>query len=270
MNLKTDKLEQKIADSRLSLEVAKLDLAVAKVEHSFATNNATLDKTAAVRALARLEEDFERYEQKTKVFSEKSAKFSLTSSENSLSYIKEELKQLRKMYEADDITEETEEIIIKRAQHAVDRSLHYLERSRNSTEAALMFSLPREHVDMKDALTRKQLVTGKSNDTHREKLNTLKLGLSKQIIDLKRAEKALAKLEGDLLFCCNQDVTGVVGWMGSLLADANINIADMALGREKPGGRAIMVFNIDEAITSEVLAKIEADPLVLWAKQVEL
>ena len=198
VNLKTDKLEQKIADSQLALEVAKLDLAVAKVEYAFATNNAALDKTAAIRALARLEEDFERYEQKIKAFSEKSAKFSLTSSENSLSYIKEELKQLRKMYEADDITEETEEIIIKRAQHAVDRSLHYLERSRNSTEAALMFSLPREHVDMKDALTRKQLATGKSNDTHGEKLNKLKLGLSKQIIDLKRAEKALAKLEGDL------------------------------------------------------------------------
>ena len=61
-----------------------------------------------------------------------------------------------------------------------------------------MFSLPREHVDMKDALTRKQLATGKSNDTHGEKLNKLKLGLSKQIIDLKRAEKALAKLAGDL------------------------------------------------------------------------
>jgi multidrug efflux pump subunit AcrA (membrane-fusion protein) len=198
VNLKTDKLEQKIADSRLSLEVAKLDLAVAKVEYSFATNNATLDKTAAIRALARLEEDFERYEQKTKAYSEKSTKFSLATSENSLSYVREELKQLKKMYEADDITEETEEIIIKRAQHAVDRSLHYLERSRNSTEATLMFSLPREHVDMKDALTRKQLATGKTNVTHEEKLTKLKLGLRRQTIDLERAEEAHAKLQGDL------------------------------------------------------------------------
>ena len=79
-----------------------------------------------------------------------------------------------------------------------------------------------------------------------------------------------AKLEGHLLICCNKDEPGVVGWMGTLLAEQNINIADMALGRESRGGDAIMVFNIDEAITSEVLAKIEADPLVLWAKQVEL
>ena len=202
VNLKTDKLEQKIADSQLALEIAKLDMVVAKVEYAFATNNAVMNKAVASRALARLEEDFERYEKKTKAFSEKSSKFSLTSSENSLSYVQEELKQLKKMYKDDDIgrndVEETEEIILKRAQHAVDRSLHYLERSRNITEATLKFSIPREHADMKDALTRNQLATWKTNDTHEEKLNKLKLGLRRQTIDLKRAEEAHAKLEGDL------------------------------------------------------------------------
>ncbi|MDP7012295.1 MAG: hypothetical protein QF685_13055 [Verrucomicrobiota bacterium] len=198
VNLKTDKLEQKIADSQLALAMAKLDMAVAKMEYAFATNNAAMDKKAAARVLARLEEDFKRYEQKIKAFNEKDAKFSLRNSENSLSYVKEELKQLKKMYEADDITEETEEIIVKRAQHAVDRSLHYLERSQNSTDTTLKFSLPREYEDMKDALTRKQLDTGKTNNTHEEKLEKLELGLRRQTIDLKRAEEAHAKLENDL------------------------------------------------------------------------
>ena len=84
------------------------------------------------------------------------------------------------------------------------------------------------------------------------------------------AYEVKAKLEGHLLICCNRDEPGVVGWMGTLLAEHNINIADMALGRESRGGDAIMVFNIDEAITDEVLTKIEADPLFLWAKRVEL
>ena len=84
------------------------------------------------------------------------------------------------------------------------------------------------------------------------------------------AYEVKAKLEGHLLICCNKDEPGVVGWMGTLLAKQNINIADMALGRESRGGDAIMVFNIDEPVTSEVLEKIESDPLVLWAKQVEL
>ncbi len=198
VNLKTDKLEQKIADSQLALEMAKLDMAVAKMEYGFATNNAAMDKKAATRTLVRLEEDFKRYEQKIKAFSEKDAKFSLRNSEHSLSYVKEELKQLKKMYEADDITEETEEIIVKRAQHAVDRSLHYLERSQNSTDATLMFSLPREYEDMKDVLTRKQLDTGKTNNTFEEKFKKLELGLRRQTIDLKRAEEAHAKLENDL------------------------------------------------------------------------
>lgn len=79
-----------------------------------------------------------------------------------------------------------------------------------------------------------------------------------------------AKLEGDMLVCCNRDVPGVVGWMGSLLAEANINIADMALGREKRGGKAIMVFNIDTHISVELLQRIADDPLVFWVKQVKL
>ena len=75
-----------------------------------------------------------------------------------------------------------------------------------------------------------------------------------------------AKLEGDVLICCNKDAPGVVGTMGTLLAENSINIADMALGRESRGGRAIMVFNVDAPVSSEVLRRIESDPLVYWAK----
>ena len=56
-----------------------------------------------------------------------------------------------------------------------------------------------------------------------------------------------AKLEGDMLFCCNRDVPGVVGWIGSLLAEEELNIADMALGRDNRGGQAIMVISLDFA-----------------------
>lgn len=79
-----------------------------------------------------------------------------------------------------------------------------------------------------------------------------------------------AKLDGHMLICSNKDEPGVVGWMGTLLAEHGINIADMALGRESRGGKAIMVFNIDEPVSDQVLDRIENDPLVLWAKQVEL
>ncbi len=79
-----------------------------------------------------------------------------------------------------------------------------------------------------------------------------------------------ARLEGEVLICCNSDTPGVVGTMGTLLAENDINIADMALGRESRGGRAIMVFIVDAPVSSEVLKRIESDPLVYWAKQVKL
>jgi len=79
-----------------------------------------------------------------------------------------------------------------------------------------------------------------------------------------------AKLEGHMLFLGNQDVPGVVGHMGQLLADENINIADMALGRKEQGGDAIMVFNIDAPVSDEILEKILSKPFVNWVKQVKL
>ena len=79
-----------------------------------------------------------------------------------------------------------------------------------------------------------------------------------------------ARLEGDVLICCNKDAPGVVGTMGTLLAENGINIADMALGRESRGGRAIMVFIVDATVSDEVLRRIESDPLVFWAKHAVL
>ncbi len=79
-----------------------------------------------------------------------------------------------------------------------------------------------------------------------------------------------AKLEGDMLFCCNRDVPGVVGWMGSLLAEAEANISDMALGRESQGGQAIMVINLDTPVPEEVIQRISEAPHVFWVAQARL
>ena len=74
VKLKAKKLEEKIADTRLALELSSLDYAVAVAEYTFATNIAVMDRTVATNALARLEADFKRYEAKTLALSEKSAR----------------------------------------------------------------------------------------------------------------------------------------------------------------------------------------------------
>ena len=198
VKLKANKLEEKIADTRLALELSSLDYAVAVAEYTFATNIAVMDRTVATNALARLEADFKRYEAKTLALSEKSARFSLLTSQNSLAYAEEELKQPKKMYAADDITEETEEIILQRATHAVNRAKHFLERSESTAANTLTATLPREKEDKMDALERARLGTTKTTSTHQEKIRKLKIGLDQQAIALKRAEEGLAKLEADL------------------------------------------------------------------------
>jgi len=223
ISLKKEKMEKHLVDTELSLEEAKLGFAVAKAEHEFAVNSAALDAKVTQRTLVRLEEDMKRYMEKTRELSRKSANYSRTSAENSLSYVQEELKQLKKMYEADDITEETEEIIVKRAQHSVDRAIHYLNRTRNSTEAALEFTLPREEEDVTLNLDRVKLSTKKATLTHEEKLAKLAVGMRKQERSLKESGKNLAKLKRDAkLLSVRSPIDGVLyhgafvegTWMG--------------------------------------------------------
>jgi multidrug efflux pump subunit AcrA (membrane-fusion protein) len=127
------------------------------------------------------------------------------------------------MYEADDITEETEEIIIKRAQHSVDRAIHYLNRTKNTTEATLDFTLPREEEDITLNLARVKLSTKKETSTHEEKLAKLAVGMRKQERSLKESEKNLAKLKRDAkLLSVRSPIDGVLyhgafvegTWMG--------------------------------------------------------
>ena len=223
ISLKKEKMEKHLTDTELSLQEAKLGFAVAMAEHEFAINSAALDAKVTERTFARLEEDMKRYMEKTRELSRKSAHYSRTSAENSLAYVQEELKQLKKMYEADDITEETEEIIVKRAQHSVDRAIHFLNRTRNSTEAALDFILPREEEDVTLNLDRVKLSTIKATSTHEEKLAKLSVGMRKQNRSLKEAEKNLAKLKRDAeLLSVRSPIDGVLyhgafvegAWMG--------------------------------------------------------
>jgi D-3-phosphoglycerate dehydrogenase / 2-oxoglutarate reductase len=69
-----------------------------------------------------------------------------------------------------------------------------------------------------------------------------------------------APLEGTLLTLRNQDVPGVIGRIGTILAEYSINIANFALGREGrvPHGTALAVVQVDGDITEEVLKSLRA------------
>jgi len=52
------------------------------------------------------------------------------------------------------------------------------------------------------------------------------------------------------------DVPGMVGKVGTILGENEINIASMQVGRERIGGEAIMLLSVDNPISEEVLRKI--------------
>lgn len=71
--------------------------------------------------------------------------------------------------------------------------------------------------------------------------------------------------EGFMLLVQNQDKPGMVGLLGTLLADAGMNIADMALarGEDADADKAIMVVKLDSQPTEALLNRLKAAPGIL-------
>ncbi len=75
---------------------------------------------------------------------------------------------------------------------------------------------------------------------------------------------------GWMLVFSNLDVPGVIGRIGTLCGRYQINIAGMRLGRERPGGQAVSILNLDDPIPEPVLREIRAMPDIVFAKLVKL
>jgi D-3-phosphoglycerate dehydrogenase / 2-oxoglutarate reductase len=70
-----------------------------------------------------------------------------------------------------------------------------------------------------------------------------------------------------MVYVRNDDKPGFIGAFGSLLGEASVNIATFNLGRDKPGGDAICYVAVDERVSDELVAKIEAIPQVKRARR---
>ncbi|MDD2752415.1 MAG: ACT domain-containing protein, partial [Candidatus Omnitrophica bacterium] len=77
--------------------------------------------------------------------------------------------------------------------------------------------------------------------------------------------------EGEMLVIQNLDVPGIIGSLGTLLGKHNINIAAMSFGRrDKPGGKAISLLNIDSPLSPEILKQIREIKDILGVKEVRV
>jgi D-3-phosphoglycerate dehydrogenase / 2-oxoglutarate reductase len=66
------------------------------------------------------------------------------------------------------------------------------------------------------------------------------------------------KPEGNLLFYSNIDKPGMLATVGKLLAEAEINIAGLSLGRYSAGAEALTVINVDSEISKKVIDAISS------------
>jgi D-3-phosphoglycerate dehydrogenase len=78
------------------------------------------------------------------------------------------------------------------------------------------------------------------------------------------------KPEGYLIYVINRDVPGVVGKVGSLLGDREINIAEYNLARHGSGGTAMAIINVDTALDAETLGFLRSYREMIDVRQVKL
>lgn len=75
---------------------------------------------------------------------------------------------------------------------------------------------------------------------------------------------------GILLVLKNHDVPGIIGFIGTLLAEDDINIANMSLSRDQGEGFAISVYECDSVPSDAVQAKVAEHPHIEKFKVIAL
>jgi D-3-phosphoglycerate dehydrogenase / 2-oxoglutarate reductase len=78
------------------------------------------------------------------------------------------------------------------------------------------------------------------------------------------------KPEGHIIYIINKDVPGVVGKVGTLLGDREINIAEYNLARGESGGKAMAVITVDSPLDADTLNFLKSYREMEEVKQVKL
>src|SRR5262245_18899154 len=69
-----------------------------------------------------------------------------------------------------------------------------------------------------------------------------------------------AYLDGVMLIFTHRDMPGLIGHIGTVFGQHAVNIAQMTVGRQVPGGEAIAVLNLDSPPSEAALAEVRKHP----------
>jgi D-3-phosphoglycerate dehydrogenase len=78
------------------------------------------------------------------------------------------------------------------------------------------------------------------------------------------------ELEPLMVFIVNADQPGRIGRVGTMLGEAGVNIATMAVSRNRPGGNALMVLTVDTPLPDELAERLRDDPGFLDVRLITL
>lgn len=69
-------------------------------------------------------------------------------------------------------------------------------------------------------------------------------------------------LEGSIILCRQVDQPGMIGKVGSILGEENVNVSFMSVGRIAPRKHAVMAIGVDDQPSKETLKKIGDIPAI--------
>src|SRR5690625_2770944 len=96
-----------------------------------------------------------------------------------------------------------------------------------------------------------------TKSTTRKVSGTLLNGLGARIVKIDDYSMDVVP-KGHLVLVHHVDQPGAIGRVGNLLAENDVNIATMQVGREQIGGKAIMMLTIDRPLTDDELEQVRA------------
>jgi D-3-phosphoglycerate dehydrogenase len=79
-----------------------------------------------------------------------------------------------------------------------------------------------------------------------------------------------AYMDGIMLLFTHRDLPGLIGFIGTIFGKHQVNIAQMTVGRQIPGGEAIAVLNLDTYPPEEALKEVRAHPQISSMSVVKL
>jgi D-3-phosphoglycerate dehydrogenase len=77
-------------------------------------------------------------------------------------------------------------------------------------------------------------------------------------------------MDGVMLIFTHRDVPGLIGFIGTIFGKHGVNIAQMTVGRQLPGGEAIAVLNLDSLPPEAAIGEVKAHPQISSACVVKL